>query len=138
VSWLQKRLALNDASLSKLVQRLSRVLGYSAKENLEPKLSWLQERLSSDHESLSKLVQITLLLLGLNVKDNLGPKLTWLQERLDMNNKNLTEEATSIEFQCHRQPQANADWFEEQLSLEEKSQQASTKATFDTWFECQG
>ena len=58
LDWLLQRLALDEESLSKLVQGLPQVLSLSIiEESLEPTLVWLQERLVLDDESLSKLVQ---------------------------------------------------------------------------------
>jgi hypothetical protein len=68
---------MDDKSLSKLVQRMPRVLGLSVEENLEPRLLWLQERLDMDDKSLRKLVQTLPSVLCSSVEENLEPKLSW-------------------------------------------------------------
>jgi hypothetical protein len=82
---------LDNKRLSKLVQTLPAVLGYSIKDNLEPKLVWLQDRLSLDDKSLSKLVQKLPSVLSYNVEDNLEPKLSWLQDRFSLDDKSLSK-----------------------------------------------
>ena len=84
MAWLQKRLVLDDKSVSKLVQRQPSVLSLSIEDNLEPTLSWLQDRLSLDDKSLSKLVRTQPTVLGYSIEVNLAPRLAWLQERLDL------------------------------------------------------
>jgi hypothetical protein len=80
LSWLQERLSLDDKSLSKLVQTLPAVLGYSIDDNLEPKLVWLQERLSLDDKSLSKLVQTLPAVLSYSIDDNLEPTIEFYED----------------------------------------------------------
>jgi hypothetical protein len=97
MAWLKKRLVLNDENLSKLVQKLPRVLGYSIEDNLKPKLSWLQDKLSLDDKSLSKLVLAQPHVFSCSIEANLEPKLAWLQERLSLDDESLC-------FVMQRQP----------------------------------
>eukprot|EP00571_Detonula_confervacea_P012917 CAMPEP_0172305560 /NCGR_PEP_ID=MMETSP1058-20130122/6822_1 /TAXON_ID=83371 /ORGANISM="Detonula confervacea, Strain CCMP 353" /LENGTH=52 /DNA_ID=CAMNT_0013017189 /DNA_START=1 /DNA_END=156 /DNA_ORIENTATION=- len=46
--WLQQRLDLGDGAVSKMIQKMPQILGYSVPDNLEPTLNWLQKRLDLD------------------------------------------------------------------------------------------
>ena len=64
---------MDDKALSKLIQKLPSVLGYSIEENLEPKLSWLKEGLGMDDKALSKLIQTLPAVLSCSIEETLNP-----------------------------------------------------------------
>jgi hypothetical protein len=82
---------LDDKLLSKLVQTLPAVLGYSIEDNLEPKVAWIQLRLQLDKKSMGKLFQIRASAISFSrgIDETLEPKLAWLQERLSLDDKSL-------------------------------------------------
>ena len=74
LDWLQKRLDLNDAAVSKIVQRNPTIVGMS-NDAMEPKLMWLQQRLDLNDASVSEMIQKMPSLLGFNIDTNLKPTL---------------------------------------------------------------
>jgi hypothetical protein len=80
LNWLQERLNLNDAQVSKIVRGLPTIFACSIPNKLEPTLKWLQGRLSMDGDELAKLVGAQPPLLGLSISTNLEPTLDFYQE----------------------------------------------------------
>jgi hypothetical protein len=91
LDYLQERLLLDDATLSKTVKRFPSALGLSISDNLEPKLDWLQKRLNLDEAQLGKLILKAPSILNLSIPDNLEPKLNWLQGRLSLDGDELAK-----------------------------------------------
>jgi hypothetical protein len=71
---------MDDNSLSKLVQTLPAVLGFSIENNLEPKLAWLPDRLSLDGKSVCFMIQRTPSPLGYNIYKNLEPTIKFYED----------------------------------------------------------
>jgi mTERF domain-containing protein len=80
LNWLQQRLDLNDAQVSKIVRRLPTIIQYSIPNKLEPTLKWLQQQLSLDGDELAKLVESQPPLLGCSIPINLEPTLDFYKE----------------------------------------------------------
>jgi len=91
LEWLQKRLHLDDNSLSKMIQRLPPILGMSIPDNLEPKLDWMQDSLSVTDEQLSIMIQRSPHVLSYSIHDNMEPKLDWFQNQLSLTDEQLSE-----------------------------------------------
>jgi hypothetical protein len=80
MDWLQQRLHLNDAQVSKIVRRITTIFNYSITDKMEPTLKWLQGRLSLDGDELTKLILSQPSMLGCSISTNLEPTLDFYKE----------------------------------------------------------
>ena len=83
LNWLQRRLNLSDAAVSKMIQTLPGLLYCDVDDNLEPTLSWLQHRLHLDDADVSNMIQKMPTLLGCNIDTNLKPTLEFYIDALE-------------------------------------------------------
>merc|ERR1719287_105118 len=82
LDWLQQRLHLDDAEMSKMIRIQPSLLGCSVEDSLEPKLEWLQQHLSLDDAALSNMIQQFPVLFSCNAETNLRPTLDFYIDAL--------------------------------------------------------
>jgi hypothetical protein len=78
--WLEEKLKLDDAGLSKLVEKDLSLLDLGL-DSHEERVTWLQKWLVMDDDGRSTLVKKLLPNIGMIVEENLEPKSTWLKTR---------------------------------------------------------
>jgi hypothetical protein len=78
LAWLQKRLVLDDTSLSLVVQRMPPILGCSIETNLEPTINFYEECVGLD--AARTLIAKKPSLLGYSLEKRLKPRLAEFQE----------------------------------------------------------
>ena len=88
LGYLEARLHLSEAELSRLVVATPPVLGYS-EDNLEQTLGYLERRLELDGGALRRLVLALPATLGYSLDKNLAPTLDFYAETLELQPRDL-------------------------------------------------
>jgi mTERF domain-containing protein len=122
--WLQERLLLDDAGVTKLVKKHPSFLGLSLENHKESwhgckrGLHWMTRVLASFCRSCPQV-------LGYSIDGNLEPTLSWLQERLSLDDKSLSKlvQASPPVLGCSTKEnlEPKLAWLKERLDLDDKS-----------------
>ena len=75
LEWLQMRLGLDAAELSKMVRTFPTLLGYSIEDNIEPKLGFYEDELGLSPSEVRTLIVSMPARLGYSLKTRLRPRL---------------------------------------------------------------
>jgi hypothetical protein len=122
--WLQGKLKLDDAGLSKLFEKYPSFLGLSPESHKE-RVAWLQKRLDMDDQSLSKLVKTLPHVLGYSIDDNLEPKLAWLKARLKLDDRGISKLAKTtpkvFSYSIDDNLEPKLAWLKARLELDDRS-----------------
>ena len=123
--FLQERLQLSDAALSRMIFRCPGILsrGIGESQSLQRNIDWLHDRLLvTTAKQLGKLLVRASVLLTLSVEDNLEPTMDAMQRHLGLDQNEtalLFRRAPSLlqsNFSLSTRPKL--DWLQERLSLD--------------------
>ncbi|KAJ8603196.1 hypothetical protein CTAYLR_003805 [Chrysophaeum taylorii] len=93
---LQRRLALSEAEIKKLVLAKPQVLGYSYESKIAPSLAALQNRLGLSESELKRVILAMPSVLSYSYEANVEAKLAFLQHELELSDEQLREKVVAF------------------------------------------